>query len=124
MTEQIETTKYTKELNTCKYFNGIQHQKCLIDIEYRKVRDESRSPYTFPCLAYKPCNKHCEKRLFPTLKEVIEEQEEMEKALNKYLQSLADNKCPECGTIITNKSQIGNCVYSDDCGHRLYQGKL
>lgn len=35
--------------NRCRNFTGIQNKKCKQGIAYETVRDESTSPYGFPC---------------------------------------------------------------------------
>lgn len=36
---------------SCRYFTGIQNARCNKGIAYKSVRDESKRPYGFPCLA-------------------------------------------------------------------------
>ena len=73
---------YEKELKTCKHFNGIQHDKCEVGIEYKSIRTEKSH---LPCLAYYESAQVCDKREFPTLEEVKTEAEEMDLALNNFL---------------------------------------
>ncbi len=46
-------------------------------------------------------------------------------ALAGFLTVLAEGKvCPWCKQPITEKKQVGRCVYALPCWHRLYQGTL
>jgi hypothetical protein len=42
----------------CRYFTGIQNKQCKEGIRYDSVRDESTSPYGFPCTI---SGGHCDK---------------------------------------------------------------
>jgi hypothetical protein len=45
-------------------------------------------------------------------------------AARRFLKELGEGKtCPHCHQEITDKQQVGRCVYAN-CGHRLYQGQL
>jgi hypothetical protein len=48
---------------------------------------------------------------------------EMAATARKFLENLANRICPHCQKPIEEEEQIGRCVYSKSCGHRLYQGK-
>lgn len=37
------------EMRKCRHFTGIQHETCAAGVCYRDVRDESVSPFRFPC---------------------------------------------------------------------------
>lgn len=46
-------------------------------------------------------------------------------AARRFLKELGDGRtCPRCHAEITDKQQVGRCVYAEPCGHRLYQGQL
>lgn len=53
-----------------------------------------------------------------------QQKREIAEAFKQYLRGLQNNVCPHCGMPITNKRQVGRCVYADPCGCRLYQGRL
>ena len=42
----------------------------------------------------------------------------------KYFEDLYAGKCPLCQRLVDKEIQVGRCVHSESCGHRLYQGKV
>lgn len=59
-----------------------------------------------------------------TEEEIAQHERETAEVIKAFFENLANDICPHCKTPITNKRQVGRCVYADPCGHRLYQGKL
>ncbi len=111
---------------TCRHFNGIMNDCCDLGIAYKSVRDETQSPYTFPCLGLgkdESCSTSCEKRDFFTWEEITKQDEETGRAVAEYLENLKRNICPNHKVKIT-PMQVGQCVYAKECGCRLYQGNL
>lgn len=49
---------------------------------------------------------------------------EIDKIIGQWSADLKAGICPTCKTKIEEKKQVGRCVYSCSCGHRLYQGQL
>jgi len=108
----------------CRFFNGIHHNHCEAGIAYAQFLGKNYD--MFPCHP-KPNGRltgACSHFEFQTMEEIEQHDKETAQAIAEFFTSLADNKCPHCGAKIERKKQVGRCVYSESCGHRLYQGKL
>lgn len=58
------------------------------------------------------------------MRELTDSEREVAEYIKAFMTNLKNDICPHCGTPITNKRQVGRCVYADPCGCRLYQGNL
>jgi hypothetical protein len=111
-----------QHMNRCRYFTGIQNDKCEKGIAYLSVRDSSVSPYRWPCIKKEGCLTSCPSADFPTQEEAEAYQREADDHIKKYLADIKAKRCPICGDTGA-PSQVGSCVYGA-CGHRWYQGTL
>lgn len=114
-------------MERCVHFNGLIAGTCKAGVAYASVKDDSQSPYRYPCFvgehaAAGACTS-CATASFPTEEQARAEQAEFEAHLNKRSADIAAGICPTHGTPMT-KRQVGRCVYADPCGCRLYQGRL
>lgn len=109
----------------CRHFNGIQHGRCEAGIEYQSVIARSQPlDRRFPCLRANDEVSTCALVSPKTDEEIDAEVAEIEAVTLAFTDALVNDTCPHCQTKITNKRQVGRCVYADPCGHRLYQGQL
>lgn len=112
---------WEKLRDKCVNFNGLINDTCSAGVAYQDIRDESTSPYGFPCFADRPCGTTCEKAEFLTDEQAKAKADEIGARARAHFQKLAQNVCPQCDQPMT-KTQIGPCVYASPCGHRLYHG--
>jgi hypothetical protein len=110
--------------NWCKHYTGLMNDTCEAGVRYKDVKDPSDQPLGYPCFKDKGCTERCEKASFRTPEEIAEEHDKVRQSLQRYLENIANDICPHCKASIQEKKQIGRCVYSYPCGHRLYQGTL
>ncbi|SRR6266568_971985 len=110
----------------CRHFNGIQNKICKMGIAYDLVgiKRENGPGYMWPCFKDQGCTERCGHASFLSPEEVAEKEREASEALQRYLTNMANDICPQCERPIEEKKQVGRCVYSWPCGHRLYQGTL
>jgi hypothetical protein len=108
----------------CRHYNGLHSKVCRAGVSYEDVKDPAGEILHLPCFKDQGCTERCEKASFRTPEEVAEEEEKVSETLKKYLDNVKNNICPHCSTPIVEKKQVGRCVYSATCGHRLYQGTL
>lgn len=107
--------------NGCRHFNGIQNETCEAEIAYLQFLNENYPQ--FPCIA-RPDGTFsgaCPAFAWKSENEIASKEKAIREAVEKHIQMLADNLCPECGSPIEHKRQVGRCVYAAPCGHRLYQ---
>lgn len=111
-------------LSECRYFTGIQYQRCGAGIEYASVRDASGPGMArWPCLhlSGRPAAEtSCEFRSLLTEQEIAAREAEHAAAVKRAFELLAEGKCHVCGAVITETKVIGRCLYAA-CGHRLGQ---
>lgn len=73
----------------CVHFTGIQYEKCKIGIRYKDVKDETGTPYKWPCLRDHPLGggcKTCDSCQFPTEEEAEREAEVISNLCKKLTQ--------------------------------------
>lgn len=105
----------------CKHFNGIQHDTCRMDIDYKDV---GTIPRYLPCFG-----KNLTKCAYYEQR-TAEEIEAAKKTVAEFLVSLdafCDRKnedCPHCGDYVTRLEKVGRSVYVRPCNCRLYQGDV
>jgi hypothetical protein len=123
MNIDLERLKHQYQVR-CVHYNGTVSEVCLAGVRYDDVRDETLSPYGYPCLADRnPNDITCDKRRFMSDQEAMDEAQKLASGITSYFDKLARNECPKCGERILEQKQVGRCVYAYPCGHRLYQGK-
>ena len=113
--------------NWCRHYNGLMNDICKAGIAYDDVKDRSGNTHgiaRWPCFKDSNCAERCASASFLSEEEVAAEVERSNQALAKYLSDMANNICPLCSKPIESKKQIGRCVYSVPCYHRLYQGTV
>lgn len=107
----------------CRFFNGIQHDKCEAGVRYRDVRDETSGPNRWPCLrliGQRECATECAKRSLLSADELRAERDEIEAAVRRVVAALKAGKCHVCGADIEPSQVVGRCKYAA-CGHRIGQ---
>jgi hypothetical protein len=110
--------------NKCRHFNGLLHDTCKVGVAYSSVRDSSSTgPYRFPCLKDNNCSERCTSVSYLTPEEIAEEESEIRQAVTAFFDDMNAGLCPECHQKVERQVQVGRCVYSEPCGHRLWQGK-
>lgn len=108
----------------CRFFNGIQHDKCEAGVRYLDVRDSSpKGPYRWPCMT--PYGRDastttCPKQSLLTQDEQKAQHEENLALIAKAFEDVSAGKCPSCGAPIEPSKVVGRCKYAS-CGHRLGQ---
>lgn len=106
----------------CKHFTGIQHPACAAGVPYRSVRDESVSPYRWPCLTHdgKAATTMCEKRELLTQEEHALRDKDFLAAIERASRAVSEGKCIVCGADVAPSRIVGACLYGA-CGHRQGQ---
>lgn len=112
---------------TCRHFNGIQHDRCYAGVDYRGLMEGSTTGSgRLPCLpAFSPDDPppvSCALLNRPTREEAEAEVRESDARLEAWKTAIREGRCPTCGKQI-ERVQRGSCVYGS-CGHRLYQGRV
>lgn len=111
-----------RELRGCRHFNGLMNDRCEANIAYKPFKGN------MPCLPkYVPTDtpaNSCPSFELYTEAEIDAQEAATVVAFKAYVDNLSNDICPHCHTPITNKRQVGRCVYADPCGCRLYQGRL
>jgi hypothetical protein len=111
--------------NRCRHFNGIDRKVCDAGVGYLDVRDDTTSPYRWPCFKSDNCVIRCERASFFSEQEIADEVARVQAHAVEFLTTLATGKvCPHCKMPITKRYEVGRCVYADPCGCRQYQGRL
>lgn len=108
-------------MDSCKHFNGIQHEMCFRKVPYEQFR-KTGGALSLPCFQDELNGAGCDKAEWWTLQEAEKQAEESRQAVEKYISAIAEGKCPQCDKRVLHK-QVGHCVYGS-CGHRLYQGTV
>lgn len=110
----------------CKYFHGVQHEACDKGIKYIDVRQSEPPglPAEFPCLTANGTKIKCPLAEFPSEVEAMAQEAEIQAVIKGFFDDLKKGVCPRCQKPIERKQQVGQCVYAQPCGHRLYQGKV
>jgi hypothetical protein len=49
---------------------------------------------------------------------------EADAVITKFFQDLKEHRCPQCGAPAVDLVQVGRCIYTHPCGHRIGQGTL
>jgi hypothetical protein len=115
---------WQQRMTCCLHFNGFyQHEECRAGVNYTTVKDETVSPFGYPCFKDRPCSTTCTKAEFMTEAQAKQSEAETLERLAERRRKLDANICPVCDQPMT-KRQVGPCVYAQPCGHRLYQGRL
>lgn len=104
----------------CRHFRGIQYTTCNAGVQRRTL------PMPIPCLpAFSDrYETTCPLFAFKTDEEIEKREHDFEKWWAEFESNLKANICPHCKAPITKKVQVGQCVYAEPCGCRLYQGRL
>lgn len=108
----------------CKYFNGVQNDTCEAGVIYENLpreKNPARGIIGIPCI--NPNLDCCAKREYPTDAEAKAEADEMNAAIENFMERLKNGDCPHCGKKVEKRVQVGPCVYAEPCGHRIGQGK-
>lgn len=115
----------TREMSTCKHFDGIQHDTCLVGVSYSGLLQEGRR---LPCIPQRVGDERlqapCSQIAYPTREEAEAEQQRVEVIIAQRLADIQAGLCPHCRRKIESKRQVGPCIYAEPCGHRLGQGRL
>lgn len=110
-------------VGTCVHFNGVQNLRCRVDVPYESVRD---GKHRLPCLtlstAMQPSDTKCASYLEPTIEQIAEFNAALDARIEEMRVRGERNECSECGAKILEARQVGRCVYSEPCGHRMGQG--
>lgn len=69
---------------TCRHFNGIQHDTCEVGIPYSTVKDASERPFRYPCI-HPDCAVKCDSASYYTR----EEAEAREREVAEIIQRIA-----------------------------------
>lgn len=114
----------------CKHFNGINNDRCKMDIPYGSFGwKRGTSTVGLPCLT----SDHREKRpcalfVLPTADELQENSHTQDEAMKQWLAEAnareQRGECWHCGKPVTAKRQVGRCIYAVPCGCRVGQGRL
>lgn len=123
--KQKEIERRIKQrINICRHFNGIQHDACKVDVNYRTLvgGDDLGWAARLPCFADDKSDATCEHLSFPTEEEARARVERDDAQVMQFLSRLQGGICPTCNVEVKQK-QNGSCVYGT-CGHRLYQGTV
>jgi hypothetical protein len=54
----------------------------------------------------------------------VERCKELVKLRNLIIERQEKNQCIHCGMLISDRRQVGRCIYADPCGCRQGQGTL
>jgi hypothetical protein len=77
-----------REMQTCKHFRGVQHERCAAGVELRPLRDTSGPGIArWPCLrliGQRECATVCAKIELPTEAEARAQLEEIEQAVLRF----------------------------------------
>jgi hypothetical protein len=72
--------RISHEMNTCKYFNGIQNKYCAAGVKYENVRDEEVAAPKYPCI--NPASTCCSLVMYHIREEAERREKEIIEALN------------------------------------------
>jgi hypothetical protein len=110
-----------REMATCVHFNGIQHDRCAAGVPLVSVRVSSATePNRWPCL--RGVDLPCANRHLPDRDEAERRHDERDALVSEMLSRSARGICVTCGDQSTDWDQVGACIYSQPCGHRVGQG--
>jgi hypothetical protein len=122
--DQVDKPTQKQIANGCRHFNGIQNKACEAGIPYKQFLYQNYP--IFPCRVRDDgtFSGACSAFAWSTPEEIEAEEKATSEAVAAYFTALSAGLCPVCGQAVTDKRQVGRCVYGEPCGHRLYQGKL
>lgn len=113
------------ENECCKHFTGLDKPACELNIPYDSVRDSESHPYQWACLHH-GARHLCGSFELHSAEEIAEREREVAAIMEKFLafEQKRSTACPHCGVHVEQLEQVGRCVYSKPCGHRLWQGRI
>lgn len=120
---ELEIQKHQRK---CVNFNGGQHDRCRAGIDYDEQAGGPPALKRLPCLLHMQDPDEavpCPSAAYPTREEAEEWREESSRHIREWVQEIAQGVCPNCKKD-GRWSQVGRCVYCNECGHRVYQGTL
>lgn len=83
--ESRREERLTRELGTCKHFNGLINNCCDVGVAYNAVKDRTVTPFGVPCLKHRGGNTTCASACYPTREEVEAEDAEAAASLGRTL---------------------------------------
>jgi hypothetical protein len=106
------------ETKRCKFFNGIQHDFCRANVEYRKhFGDQPGWAKHIPCLSDPDASITCDKAAYPTQAEATETVRRQDEMLNRVLNIIPKIKVhAKAKGIKRGHGGIGEMPCPSNCG--------
>lgn len=105
------------EMSRCAHFTGIHKRTCRAGVDYERAREGPQ----LACLV--PAVTICASRELPTREQAEVLADQAEEQQRAFLAKVTMGICGTCEDESTDFRQIGKCIYSVPCGHRVGHGK-
>ncbi len=117
-----EMDRLSSKNTWCRHYAGMHFREtCEAGVRFADVKGPDR--FNYPCFKNRCVGTSCPQQSFYTDEEAWAHILDGRERVAKLLTDLAAGICPHCGARIDEERQVGECVYADPCGHRLYQGR-